>query len=509
MSSLLPSSSADFEKMPESSRLCAAIIRQAESTPAMTALTDGYRNVSYRELIDRAFVVAGWIVQRKVERFGLYRENSVEWVIIDIAALISGATLVPLPTFFSDQQLAHIIELSNIDTLLCDDIDRLRRIVPGVRLADNDIEKTHSVALNVGLEKSNIESMRSIAKITFTSGTTGTPKGVCLGNQEIDQTAFSLADLLGYQSSTRHLSILPFSTLLENVAGVYVPLMLGKTVVVLPSSLLGIDGSSNLDIYRFIEAINTCQPDSLILLPQLLLAIVSAEELGLSIKKKPGFIALGGAKTAPSLIEKARAMGLPVFEGYGLSECGSVVSLNTPDACKVGSVGRPLAHVSVEIREGEVWVKGNRFIGYLEEPVQNDDWLNTGDLGFIDKQGFLHISGRRKNVMVSTYGRNISPEWIESEICKSPSFMQCIVFGDNRPFCSAVLVPRNKSVSSGEVSATIEQINLSLPDYAQIDRWVVAEEPFTFENGMLTDNGRPRRKEISIHYQKQVDALYL
>lgn len=221
-------------------------------------------------------------------------------------------------------------------------------------------------------------------------------------------------------------------------------------------------------------------------------------------------MAVGGGKVSPQLLQEANALSLPVYEGYGLSECGSVVSLNTPKAKREGSVGKPMPHASVNIADsGEVMVKGNAMQGYLNHDNSNEDngIIATGDIGHLDDDGYLYITGRRKNVLISSFGRNISPEWVEAQLSTQPIIYQVAVLGDGEPHLSAVIVanPNATSADNSDLQSAIKQalniVNQTLPDYARIKQWHLAELPFSTDNGLLTDNGKLRRLQILETYK--------
>jgi long-subunit acyl-CoA synthetase (AMP-forming) len=221
------------------------------------------------------------------------------------------------------------------------------------------------------------------------------------------------------------------------------------------------------------------------------------------------FVAVGGARTPPALLDAAAAQGLPVFEGYGLTECGSVVALNTPSAHRRGSVGRALPHRSLRIGDtGEIEVGGASFGHYLGDPPATQAWLPTGDLGHLDDEGYLFIDGRRKNVLITGFGRNVSPEWPESLLCGHPAVLQAVVTGDARPHLVALLAPSGPDVHHEEMAAAVAAANAALPDYARIGAFAVLPEPFSPSNGLATPNGRPRRALIAQHYAALIDSLY-
>jgi long-subunit acyl-CoA synthetase (AMP-forming) len=331
---------------------------------------------------------------------------------------------------------------------------------------------------------------RAVSKITFTSGTTGTPKGVALRSAQQWKVARALADATRRLELRRHLCLLPLSVLLENVGGVYAPLAAGAETCVPPLAEVGMRGSSSFDPAACLQAIESWQADSVILLPQMLAALAAAVERGARAPRSLRFAAVGGAKVSSALIERARALGLPVYEGYGLSECGSVVSLNLPGADRTGSAGRPLPHARVRIDHGEIVVNA----------------IRTGDLGRIDDDGYLHIDGRRKHLLITSYGRNVSPEWPEAELLAGRAIVQAAVFGEARPRLCALVVPA-PGTPQAAVEAQVRAANARLPDYAQIGAWLPADAPFTPQNGFATANGRARRDLLWQAYGERLDGL--
>ncbi len=488
-------------------RIVESLVTFADEFPDTPALLGENETVSYKELLLRALNVADWFEQTHAVRIGLCRENSIEWIILDLAALIAQVTLVPIPTFFSNRQIKHLISESSLDFVLCGDPDRFKKIEPDLLDDGMTIYNTPVLWSSYNRDR-EISKTQNLSKITFTSGTTGHPKGVCLSFDAIENVTFSLVNILSKLSISKHINLLPLSTLLENVAGVYVPLVMGKQIQVYPGSALGLSGSSGLDVLNLIYELNRMKPDSLILLPQMLSALLTAIERNGPLNYTPSFIALGGSKTSPALIRKARSFGLPVYEGYGLSESGSVVSLNTPSEDHIGSVGKPLAHVQIKIENDTIFVKGSNFSGYLGNQVNDNEWIETGDFGKLDSNGFLFVTGRKKNVLVSSFGRNISPEWVESEFMKFPWLAQCVVLGDALPFCSAIFMPKDPQFNEDQMCCFVDQVNADLPDYARIRRWIMMREPFTIENGLLSVNGQVRRDQIAVRYQQEIEALY-
>lgn len=478
-------------------------ITQAEK-PAVVGIDKTY---SWLELYKLTIEVAQQLQASPYKVIGFYADNSPDWVIVDLACRMADVTLLPLPAFFSDQQLRHAIRQAGVTAILHNSGDRLSKLIS---LSDEQGLTLSSLgfALNV-IEQPIVALPPTTAKITFTSGSTGNPKGVCLSNeqqQRVAQSLLSATDLV----APKHLSILPFSTLLENIGGIYAPLLGGGTIIALPASSLGFNGSSGFELNTLLATISQYQPNSMILLPELLMALVAAISNGWQPPSSLKFIAVGGSKVSPNLLERAQALGLPVFEGYGLSECGSVVSLNSPSDMKLNTIGKVLPHLNVTIEKGEIVVAGNTFLGYINEP---DSWskekVYTGDLGFFDDNHYLHINGRKKNLLISSFGRNINPEWVESELLSSGLLQQCVVFGDAKPYCVSLLYPRDNNTSDETIQLLIDSVNQQLPNYAQIVKWTKLSEPMSFANNFLTSNSRPVRDKILHHYAQRIEQLYV
>lgn len=484
----------------------AAIRGFVTHTPNRTAVRSATETWTYRELLDRATAIARAFEAHDVEVVALAADNSPAWVAVDLGAQISGVVLVPLPPFFTREQIAHALADSGADALLAD--PRL--------LAVRDID--HSTlepfaalggALAFGRLRANTaaDMPPATAKISYTSGTTGKPKGVCLTQASMDAVASSLRDAVSGLEVTRHLCVLPLATLLENVAGVYAPLMKGAEVVLPSAAETGLAGAARFDPLMLLRSLTVHAAESIILVPELLRGLVAALEHGAQQPTGLKLVAVGGGHVSPALLERAARLGLPVYEGYGLTECASVVTLNSPAARRVGSVGRPLPHAEVTIdSRGGIHVGGPAVSGYVgggHVPQR----IATGDLGHFDADGFLHVTGRRKNLFITSFGRNVSPEWVEAELVEDSAIAQAAVFGEARPWNVAVIVPA-AGAQRQDIEAAIDAANRRLPDYARIGDWLAADEPFAVSNGQATTNGRSRRTTIWNRYGRQLDALY-
>jgi long-subunit acyl-CoA synthetase (AMP-forming) len=332
---------------------------------------------------------------------------------------------------------------------------------------------------------------------------------VCLGATDLEAVAQSLSGATAAFGVERHLCLLPLATLLENVGGIHAPLLAGARAIVPSAGRTGMSYSGP-DAARLLGCIVEARPQSLILVPELLRLLVVAAERGWAGSRSLKFVAVGGAPVAVELLERAAAVGLPVFEGYGLSECASVVCLNTLEARRPGSVGRPLPHARVRVAEdGQLMVSGVTMHGYLgDAPRQPGAEWATGDLGEIDADGYVYVRGRLRDMYITSFGRNVAPEWVEREIALEPGIRHVMVHGEARPHAVAIVSASHESADAATIDRAIRAANARLPDYAQVRRWVRAPELFSFDNGLLTSNGRLRRREIVRRHGALIDALY-
>lgn len=430
-------------------------------------------------------------------------DNSPEWIAIDLATQELGITLVPLASFFTPAQWTHAIEASGVQAIFCMQAEHAKALGFGMKIPCDS-----KLALYEAESSKKQADLEGIQKVTFTSGTTSEPKGVCLSTKQQWDVAHALHTGLAGMGIQRHLSLLPLAVLLENIAGVYTALLSGATNICPPLSETGLSGASQFDPHVCLHAIQRYEAESIILLPQMLQALVAVAKVHDERIRTLKFVAVGGAKTPAALILAAREKGFPVFEGYGLSECGSVVSLNLPGADRPGSAGKPLSNRKVRIAsDGEIEVGGQGIARYLDQPPAQSEWLPTGDIGHLDSDGFLFISGRKKNVLITGFGRNISPEWPESILLGTGPIAQAVVFGDAQPYLVAAIVPLSAQFGPEVLQAAVDEANQALPDYARIHRWITVE-PFSPANGLATANGRPRRDAIWQRYQRQIESLY-
>lgn len=307
------------------------IRQRAELTPHLLAMRDELSLLDYGQLAQEVDRLSTTLEGKRV---GLLMDNGMAWACLDLAILQSEAVCVPMPNFFSEDQLRHLIIDADLDEIITDQPKRLAELLGDhalgeIRAANHKLSVFHRMPT-----ASRSPLPAGTIKVTYTSGTTGQPKGVCLSGTTLLEITRALSDAVVARESDRGLSLLPLSTLLENIAGVYVPLWSGALVQVPSLVSCGFSGSSGLEVGKLFAALTWAKPSSTVLVPQLLKAIVGGIKAGLPMPESLRFIAVGGAPVADSLLHDARALGLPVFQGYGLSEAGSVVCLNIPGSTR-------------------------------------------------------------------------------------------------------------------------------------------------------------------------------
>jgi long-subunit acyl-CoA synthetase (AMP-forming) len=472
-----------------------ALGSRAAADPTRTAFSDDCGSVEYGTLARRV-AGAAELLQPLPETLGLLGASSIDWLVIDLAAWATGKRLVPLPHFFSDAQLAHIVADAGIATIIA---------------ADDQTERARQFSSHV-LAMPRLEAAwrpveMSGTRIVYTSGSTGAPKGVLLGVMQMRHSCAALLQASGAGPEDLHLSVLPYSLLLEAICGIYLPILAGGRCVIATDVVRAQGAEIGVCLG---EAAARERPSTCVLVPQLLQAWTILASVGrVTVPDSLRFVATGGAAVPETIAARAWELGIPVHEGYGLTECCSVVAVNRPGERHPGTVGRPLPGCEIRIAEdGEILVQSpavaEGYLGRTDGPA-NGEWA-TGDIGTLDADGCLRISGRKDNLLVTANGRNVAPEWIETMLLADPRIARCVVLAapDGQ---LAVLIEPSAFGASWFAKATARQLGgliaalaVSAPDYAR-PRHVAMVQPDGFAAaGLLTANGRPRRREIAARY---------
>lgn len=415
----------------------------------------------------------------------------------------------------------------------------------------------------------------ALATIVYTSGTTGPPKGVMLSHHNILWNAWSGLHSVPIYQDDRFLSFLPLSHTLERTVGYYVPIMAGAAIVyarsipLLAADLVDRKPSVLISVPRIFERIykrleeqlanKSAIEQQLFRLavaigwhhfeqqqhrrgwhPKLLLFPLLDRLVGRKIRARVGGllrVAICGGAALPEQIAKTFiALGFPLLQGYGLTETSPVISVNQPQHNLPCSVGLPLKDVEAKFSpQNELTIKSpGVMLGYWRDPaatektIDHSGWLHTGDLGRRDEQGYLHITGRLKDIIVLANGEKVSPVDMETAIAADKMIDQVLVIGDGRPFLTALLVLSDEAwVKLATLTGVSGQLELSVapeveqhllgsiqrqlhnfPSYAQVFRVLISLHPWTVENGLSTPTLKAKRQQILAHFAKDIDKLY-
>lgn len=292
-----------------------ALRLNAEMKGGVTAIADGKQSLTWSGLAARVSAASDYLGTNS-ETIGILGGNSVDWVVAFLAASLSGKTIVPIPTFFSKEQLRHLVKDASIARTI-------------VTTADGEVELQSAFRLPARGTSSLVKAPpRNAGLIIYTSGSTGTPKGVRLESDQALWSAWSLANLVSANPADRYLSVLPLPMLLELICGVMIPVLVGGSAFYDDEIARGVATGTMANIAGAIERV---QPTASVFVPQLLALYVS--QLVAQQRHAPNslrFVAVGGAPLPEALASAASRLNIPVCEGYGLSECSSVVAMNRP-----------------------------------------------------------------------------------------------------------------------------------------------------------------------------------
>lgn len=468
-----------------------ALLRNARSRADAEAFADDALALTHGEVAARVAALAASLSPEH-RTLGLLAPNGVAWAVAQLACACAGRTVVPLPTFFSTAQLGHVVRDASIDCILAAPGLIARAAGHGVAVQNLDISATADL---------QPEAEGRFAQVIYTSGSTGAPKGVRHGPRQLGWMTRALAQTVEAGPEDHYLSVLPLPLLLETLCAVFIPTLVGAQVrfeTGLPERI----GTGRLG--GLAEVFERHRPTMSVVVPQVLAAWVGElEATGTQAPASLRFVAVGGAPVPAALADRAWGAGIPACEGYGLSECGSVVAVNIPGQRRPASVGRPLPGIAVSIDESEVLVEGPTLMdGYLGGERPSGPW-RTGDLGSLDADGFLHIHGRKDNLIVLASGRNVSPEWIETMLLGDPNIAACGIAGHGLTCLTAVLIPtpagaRRFAASNPEdLLAFVRARCPDVPAHAIPGRCLVVSREAAFASGLLTANGRIARRVLA------------
>ncbi|MEL0438872.1 AMP-binding protein [Phycobacter sp. K97] len=446
-----------------------ALARHAQDRPDATAFTGNGESMSWAELAARVAALAQTL-EGAPACIAIGHSGGCAYVVADLALTLTGRRQVPLPFFFSADQITHVIRDSGAQAIITDHPAGFAPL-PIIR-ADADVPTRPSAFIPAGGSE----------RIIYTSGSSGTPKGVVIGEQQLMASLSGLQPLVGATRKDRHLSILPLAQLLEQICGIYLPILAGAETRFDFAATRALFGTETSTVT---EAFERERPTTSLLVPGLLGRwVADLQRRGQQAPDSLRFVAVGGAASAPALLHQAWATGVPVHEGYGLSECCAVVAMNRPGANRIGTAGEILDGLDVVILDGEITVSGPTVMSrYLNAPPPPLRW-HTGDLGRIE-EGRLIVEGRKDAVLVSPNGRNISPEWVEQRVNADPRVVASAL-GLREDGELVIVVAATAPVALPEIASLLAD----LPAYARPTGAVLTSP---HEPGLLFPAGTPDR----------------
>ncbi len=569
-----------------------AFFEVAEISPEKVALlykkNGSYCQIKYREVAEKIQSLVFAISQlgiKKGSKVAILSENRPEWAMFDLATMSIGGISVPLHIVLCPKVIEYILNHCQAEILIISNNDLLEKIIliqnnlPFLKkiIFLDEIKKENKDKLNkevinynellamAGENKLSPLAFQSddICSIVYTSGTTGLPKGVELSHNNFLSNVRAVKSAVPVREDDVFLSFLPLSHILERTCGYYIPLLSGATIAyaesvkalllnlseVRPTILI----SAPRIFEKFYEGIWSNTRELSAIKKSIFFWALKQKEKGLfhiladilvfkKIKGKLGgnlrLAVSGGASLDKKIAKFFRKIGILILEGYGLTETSPVVAVNKEDDFKFGAVGKPVLEVNVKIsQDKEILVKGvNVMKGYFNDinetknAIDLDGWFHTGDLGFVDDDGFLTIIGRKKEMIVTSCGKNIWPEVIERELNSAIFIAHSIIIGNNKKFISALIVPEweklkeflkenNLSVESPEnlvkneiinkfFGEIIDNANKSFSDYEKIKKFRLVSQEFSQEKEEITPTLKLRRKTIEENYKKQIEEMY-
>ncbi|WP_437630015.1 AMP-binding protein [Sorangium sp. So ce854] len=509
-------------------RLVDDIVAIGEARPdavmieVLDAAPGARRSYRFREVLDAVSALRGLLVGLEGEagrglRVGLVMANSPEWVAADLALWLGGAVEVPIPLAFSAEQARHLLE--QVDLCLVDGPgqSRLRAWAEAGVAAPRCLPVDVDALGRRGGPRDLTPRRRDdvVCKIIHTSGTTSAPKGVKIRARGVADLVGALRSKVPPGTYARYLSIVPLSLLIEQVTGIYMTLSDGGTLVLLspPSLLLGTPGTTAKAILPYLRI---ARPSAMTLPPAMVEAIDRfCQEAAIVDKEgealfqalfgrdEPAFLACGGAPIAPDVLLRLARRDIPVHEGYGLSENSSVATWNAPGAVKIGTVGRPLDHVEVKLgADGELLIRSSSlFAGYTAaDPsscaVDVEGWLHTGDLAEIDGDGFVRITGRKKSLIITASGRNVSPAWVEAMYRSLDFVEEAVIFGDRLERIHGLFIVEERADLDAARAAIDAFGRRNLSEVERAAEIVVLRSAPELYRHCFTITGRPIRAEL-------------
>ncbi|MCI0716556.1 MAG: long-chain fatty acid--CoA ligase [Chlorobi bacterium] len=563
---------------------------------------DKYESLSGKKLKELVYLASKSLEKFNLkagDKAAIISETRFEWVVSDFACISKGIVTVPIYTTMTSEQIKFILEHSEcklcfVSSMLIadkvsaviDELPKLKKIVSFNRIDGKSgqiisfEELIYSKLIhnkpyneedtdNYFAECSKNHKPDDLLTIIYTSGTTGTPKGVCLSHRNILINIEQSLSAISVNKNDIVLSFLPLAHTYERTAGYYLKLSRGVKIYyaqsidtlqvqmqeVKPTVILAVPILFSRIQGRIMKNINSMSAVKKLIAKRALkigrkymnnknhfLWKLADKKVFSTIRERTGgrlrLIVSGGSALSKELAEFFDSIGMPIMQGYGMTEASPVISVNKPGKNKYGTVGPPLTGVEVKTaNDGEILVKGdNVMLGYYKNEQATaemiiDGWLHTGDIGEIDSDGFIKITDRKKTLIKTSGGKYISLTHIEDTLARSEFIEQIITFAsDERHFVSALIVPNFEKLTEfaekvdvkysnpGELvendvinnfyESEIDVLQRPLAKYERVRKFVLMDKPFTIESGELTPTLKLKRRIIEERYKDIIDGFY-
>jgi long-chain acyl-CoA synthetase len=428
--------------------------------------------------------------------FGIAARSSYTWVATMLAIFRVKAVLLPVPIEFSDEQIGSLLHKATaIFTQDTYTAARIGKILPGIACIDAASERG---AWPLAGAKAGERIEPGICGIIHTSGTTSKPKGVKIRDEAVGLLVTNVLKRVP-QGPLDYLSIVPMSLLIEQVLGVFLPVLSGGSLTLMPANYAEY-GARSGNARDYLDLIAKVEPNFLYLPPKLLEeadSLLDSTAVPRLFGRRNPHIITCGAKIPATVLESLDKRGVQVYEAYGLSENSSIISLNYPGHRRIGSAGPLLDGIVPVIVDGELRVLTPTLCaGYYNSDDTSceltDGYLHTGDIAEV-VDGFLYITGRKKHVIILSTARNISPEWVETVYKESALIDDIVVFGEGREEPAAIVLSPH---DDGAVREEMARLEPRLADFARVRRVRVVTDIEQFRRDYYTVTGRPRRQLI-------------
>lgn len=549
--------------------------------------SQGYVPITYEQLAARVRSVALGLIQAGVkpgDRVTVLMENIPEWAVIDYAVLAIGAVTVPLYCSYRPQDMAYVIKDSGAMLAITSGGKLLATLLDATQSCP-DVQAVYALQTNESNDRakpfSELESVEggrgtlderlkatgrdTLATLVYTSGTTGNPKGVMLSHGNLMSNLEAAEDIIEIDPSTdKMLSFLPLAHCFERTCGHFFPYSVGLSVAfaerpdTVAKNLTEASPTILISVPRLFEVIRSRMLGQIAKQPGIKRFLFNAflkqsrrknsvtyrildRIVGEKIRQRFGgklkFMVSGGAPLSVEVGEFFDCLGLPIIEGYGMTESSPLISANSLHDRRFGTVGKPATGVTVRIADdGEIVVKGaNVMQGYWHLPQATaesviDGWLHTGDIGILDEDGFLHITDRKKDIIVDAGGENIAPQRIESLLVADELIEQAVVYGDRHAYLVAMVIPAREAGESWaktaglpvsdweslasspilrkELQSRINKKLSGLNSHEQVRRICLRSAPFSMEDGLMTPTMKVKRRQVYELFRDDFEQLY-